>query len=556
MTPTLLAKIKSKAKQNMTTLLFFLSLSFTNFLNAQISPAWVKFSTPSNYANYDVKEVALGVDTLGNVYTAASMNDTLNNLDKAVLVKHNSAGVQQWIKFYDNNSLSYNGTYVTSLLVDKAGNSYVCGYGIHNGISAEDIMVIKYDNSGTQQWIKYWDGGQNQADYATSATFDATGNIIVAGYANDFGTTGDDVALVKWSTSGTQVWSYVYNNSASNGEDRALSVASDPVGNIFITGSTYGTNARNMITIKLNNSGINQWTKIMAHVSSGNDERGYSVAADALGNCYATGAVGDWITIKYDPAGNALWTSHYTLNALNADSRKKVMIDKNNNVIVTGDAFVSGGGHFSDLVTSKLDPSNGSLIWSVSIDNGGIDAFTDATYDASGNIYVGGYFDGPLGPDMSAMIITSAGGVIWNTTYSNPNRAAGTDYPYQVIVDKNLNFYMAGVSETRGTGSTDAVDVVTLKYNALVTGIKENSLSRIDLSIYPNPARDNLTVNIKNQDLLGATISIIDMVGEIVKEEKLVASTQHLDLVQLPRGLYLVRVVGSNTVATGKLIIE
>ena len=537
-------------------LLFTLTFGCASFLSAQTTPAWVKFSAPSNYANYDVKEVALGVDTLGNVYTAASMDDTLNTLDKAVLVKHNSTGQQQWIQYYDNNSASFNGTYVTALLVDKSGNSYVCGYGRHNSTNGKDYMVMKYNNAGVQQWIQYWDGGSSDDDYSTSATFDAAGNIVVTGYVNHFGSNGDDVGVAKWSTSGTLIWSYVYNNTSSNGEDRALAVASDISGNIYVTGSSYITSARSMLTLKLNSAGVNQWTKIVPHVDPGSDEKGCSVAADAAGNCYATGSAGDWITVKYDPTGTVLWTNHYTLNGLNGDNIKKVMLDKNNNVMVAGDAFVSGGGHFSDLVVNQLSNSTGSMMWSVSIDNGGIDSFTDARLDSDGNIYVGGYFEGPLASDMSAMILSSVGTMLWNSTYTNPLHAAGGDRPYQVAVDKNHNFYLAGVSETRGTGSTDAVDVVTLKYNALVTGINEQTLNHVNLSVYPNPAKDHLTVVLSESAFLGSTITVSNMTGQVVGKQTLDSFSQNINLTGLSKGVYLLRIVNNNSVATGKFVIE
>src|ERR1700754_830368 len=98
---------------------------------AQTPPAWVNFAAPANYANYDVEEVSTGVDTLGNVYTAASVIDTVANQDQAMIVKYNSSGVQQWKNTF-NPASNPNSAYVVTLLVDKAGNSYMCGYAFHN----------------------------------------------------------------------------------------------------------------------------------------------------------------------------------------------------------------------------------------------------------------------------------------------------------------------------------------------------------------------------------------------------------------------------------------
>ena len=231
------------------------------------------------------------------------------------------------------------------------------------------------------------------------------------------------------------------------------------------------------------------------------------------------------------------------------------MLDKNNDVITAGDVG-AGGSNSSDLCVNKLSNATGISLWSVSKNNGGIDVFTDACLDNSGNVYVGGYFEGPLASDMSALIVSSAGGILWNSTYTNPNMAGGGDRPYHVAIDKNRNFYLAGLAERRGVNSDDGVDIVTLRYSALVTGIQENSLNHIIMNIYPNPAKDNLTVNFTEQSMVGSTISITNSVGEVVIKETLNALAQQINLGQMPEGVYLVRVIHKTSVATGKLIIK
>ena len=83
------------------TTVFLLGAAF--YGQSQIAPSWVRYSAPADYQNYDYQDVSVGVDSLGNVYTGASASDTVGGHDQAMLVKHNAAGIQQWIKFYDNN---------------------------------------------------------------------------------------------------------------------------------------------------------------------------------------------------------------------------------------------------------------------------------------------------------------------------------------------------------------------------------------------------------------------------------------------------------------------
>ncbi len=522
---------------------------------AQITPSWVKFTGPSNYQNYDVKEVSTGVDSLGNIYTAASASDTINNLSKGMLVKYNPSGIQQWIQYYDDiSTVGYNGTFIVKILVDKAGNSYSCGYGIHNSSSSKDFMIAKYNNAGVKQWIKYWDGGQNERDYVSCATFDKSGNIIIAGNANFQGVNQYDIAAVKYTTSGTELWSYLYNNPAVNLDDNAYDVAIDVSNNVFITGNTYGVSARDMVTIKLNSSGVNQWTKIIAHSSGSNDEYGYGITTDNTGNSYVTGALSDWATIKYDVNGNVIWTHHQPTTALNRFTQKKVMLDRANNVIITGDAFYVSP-LYSELEVNKLNNTTGAIIWTTHQNFGGIDNFTDAKLDTSNNIYVSGYFEGPLSSDISSMVLTPSGVVTWTASYTNPTLAAGGDRTCELVLDNNKNIILVGTSERRGSVSQDAVDVFTLKYSAAIVNVKEINGNKIDVVIFPNPS--NNVLNIKINDNIGDyKIDIVSVTGQSLFTKNYSSLSQSIDISSFSNGIYFLNIYQNNSIISTSKIIK
>lgn len=544
------------------TITMLLLAVFVSGVNAQTAPAWVKFSGPSNYQNYDAQDVHTATDTFGNIYTAASMSDTANNLSKAMLVKYNAAGVQQWVQYYDNNDPNYNGSYVTRLLVDGGGNAYLCGYGITGNTTNNDFLLVKFDNTGAFQWATSLDGGSAGDDYVTSSTFDASGNIIVAGYANhQSGTTGDDIYVTKWSTAGTLLWSYIWNNTGSNDEDRALAVASDLSNNIFITGSTYqSATDRDMVTLKLDSTGANQWTKIYAYSGDGNDDRGYSVTTDSLGNSYVTGAAADWTTVKYDPSGNVTWQTHYTTFDLERFSYKKVLLDKAGNVITIGTAF-EGSSQQDNYVVSKYTKT-GTLIWSTDINSpaggGSIETAYDAVVDSAGYVYITGKYDGPNGTDILTSVVSPTGTTVWNNPFANTLNAGGTDRGYSIALDRNRNIIVAGVSETRNSNSANPVDVVTFKYNALsfATAIADVSLNASDLSVYPNPTRGNVFIRITDENLIGAEVSVTNMIGQTVLSEKITSLNQQLDMGNQAKGLYVVTVKTEQSAVSKKIIIE
>ena len=95
-------------------------------------------------------------------------------------------------------------------MVDSSDNVIITGYveGILFGTNQgnNDAFVVKYSTTGTQLWAKQFGGGGNED--AKSVTVDSSDNVIVTGYTNSslFGTNqgSNDVFVVKYSTTDTQ----------------------------------------------------------------------------------------------------------------------------------------------------------------------------------------------------------------------------------------------------------------------------------------------------------------------------------------------------------------
>ena len=70
-----------------------------------------------------------------------------------------------------------------------------------------DIILIKYNSSGTKQWTKQL--GTSSYDVGKSVTTDSSGNIYVTGYTKggldgNTNSGGWDIFLVKYNSSGTK----------------------------------------------------------------------------------------------------------------------------------------------------------------------------------------------------------------------------------------------------------------------------------------------------------------------------------------------------------------
>ena len=120
------------------------------------------------------------------------------------MAKFNSSGTKQWVR-----QLGDAYSEGKDVDTDNAGNVYIVGYvnGDFDGnsnLGSADIIVAKYNPSGTKQSPPIWD---NSADYGTGIAIDSSDNIYITGYTAGglYGNTnagGDDIFVIKLNTSG------------------------------------------------------------------------------------------------------------------------------------------------------------------------------------------------------------------------------------------------------------------------------------------------------------------------------------------------------------------
>ena len=105
-----------------------------------------------------------------------------------------------------------------------------------------DIMVVKFALDGTLLWTQRYDGPYG-ADRAGALAVDGAGNIIVVGASwtspngpqAPWDYSGFDIRVLKYAPDGTLLWSSSYGDTPGM-EDQGDSVATDPNGNIYVSG--------------------------------------------------------------------------------------------------------------------------------------------------------------------------------------------------------------------------------------------------------------------------------------------------------------------------------
>jgi hypothetical protein len=136
------------------------------------------------------------IDSAGNVYAGGQVN---SSYDRALLVKYNSSGTIQW---QTQLSTTQNTNVFQSLHMDST-NSYIYCVGQASNSQSNDMMVAKYNTSGTFQWARKL-GATNVTDVGARGAVDSSDNVYLAGYY----TSGNDYqAVYKVDSSGSLVWS-------------------------------------------------------------------------------------------------------------------------------------------------------------------------------------------------------------------------------------------------------------------------------------------------------------------------------------------------------------
>jgi preprotein translocase subunit YajC len=531
-------------------------------------PEWV-WAESAGGTDYDGGS-SVATDAAGNVYVTGYFYNPSITFDSTVLTNANGGSPDIFITKYDSNGTviwakSAGGTnydVAYSISTDTGGNVYVTGYFsspsitfgstvLTNGGLFGDIFITKYDSNGTVLWAK--GAGGTSSDYASGVSTDAEGNVYVTGYfwssSITFGSTVltnaglTDIIMTKYDSNGTVLWA---KSAGGTEEDRATSVSTDAVGNVYVTGFfespsiTFGstvltnTGAWDIFITKYDSNGNVLW----AEGAGGTDiDRGYGVSVDAVGNVYltgffssssitfdstdltnASGGNADIFITKYHSNGTVLWGKG--AGGTDDDDAWSVSTDAGDNVYVTGD-FSSSSITFGSTVLTNLN-------------EGSHDIFI-TKYDSNGN-------------------------VVWAKS------AGGTsgDYAYSVSTDATGNVYVTGefgspfitFDSTTLTGAGVVYDIFIAKISATVaTGFEENNFID-EITVFPNPFSTQAILQTGNL-LHNATLTLDNVFGQTVKQIKNISGqTIVLSRDNLVSGLYFLRLTEDNkTIATKKLVI-
>jgi hypothetical protein len=445
------------------------------------------------------------------------------NID-AWLVKLKADGSIVWEKTYggsgDDQALDIlqtaDGGYIfTGLTTSNDGD--VSGH--HNTVD-NDVWVVKTDGSGSIQWQKCLGGQEADAALDIKQTVDG-GYIIAAQTASNDGDVsgykgGDfDIWLVKLDNTGNLDWQKCLGGS---GGDYATRVNQTTDGGYILVGWTssndmdisglHGINNHDAWVVKLDDTGKISWQKCLG---GSRTEQGMGIAQTADG----------YIVLS---------------------------------ITESTDGDVSGykGGDF-DIWLAKLDNS-GNLDWQKCLGGSGIDVGTSIQICSDNNFIICGS-TASNDKDVSAnkgiadvwlVKVDNSGNILWQKCLGGSNGENGL----YVSQTQDEGYILTGQTKSNDgdvSGNHGSSDIWVTKIPKIATSINEATQSIDAATIYPNPNNGSFIVHIPSKVQENAFITVTDILGSVIIQEKVNTNQQTAINIQQPAGMLHTRNASNNS---------
>ena len=87
-----------------------------------------------------------------------------------------------------------------------------------------------------------------------------------------------------------------------------------------------------------------------------------------------------------------------------------------------------------------------------------------------------------------------------------------------------------------------------------VTGTKEVSFQN-DIEIYPNPSNGIFTIGVNALKAANTSVGVYDLLGSLVRFEDVKSFPLQMELSQLPKGVYFIRINNGGKIASKKVVV-
>jgi hypothetical protein len=393
------------------------------------------------------------------------------------------------------------------------GGYIIVGTTFSFGEGSYDVYLIKTDSDGESQWARTYGGAGTDYGQSVQQTFD--GGYVIAGYTNSSGAGSYDVLLIKTDSTGIQDWAYTYGGGA---DDRGRSVQQTlPDSGFIVAGftETVGAGGRDAFLVKTDGDGNLDWAEPYGGIDWDEawcvrqtvPDGGYII----VGSTASSGAgTDDVYLVRIDADGDSLWSRTYG----GTDGEYGFQVEQtlpDSGYVIIGNTYSYGAGD-SDVFLVKTD-AEGDTLWMRAF--GGTSTeygySVEQTSPEAGYIIAGSTRSFGEGNYDAYIVKTDGlGWPLWSRTYGG----SAYDDGYSVRqTAPDSGYVIAGSTRSFGAG---VYDVYVLKTEPVLAGIVTDDPLPVILMVsaaQPNPFRDRTRIAYQLLEPCRVDVAVYDVLG-------------------------------------------
>lgn len=280
---------------------------FLSWLYSLKDPTWM---ISWGYGNRDNWGHDITVDANDNLYVVGDTESYGAGDEDIIVLKFDDKGNILWSTTWGGNKLD-NGYAIIS---DSFDNYYITGRTQSYGQGNDDIILLKYNKDGFLVFNKTWGGTRSDIGY--DLIIDQNENIYITGETWKAGNLYGDIVLIKFNSTGSEVWNVTWGGEYTQ---ESYGIAQDSNEDIYIVGYSTGYSelgTTELVVLKYSSSGNLIWNLTWSPYF---ETFGRDIVIDSNDNLYIVGNIQqsgslsqEGVVLKLTKMRDILWNKTFS----------------------------------------------------------------------------------------------------------------------------------------------------------------------------------------------------------------------------------------------------
>lgn len=384
-----------------------------------------------------------------NVIALTEFNDEKYNIPFNKIFISNIEGPQEeWNKTFGTSNWDQS----VGLEFSNDGGYVICGTKNALGYDNDgDFWIIRTDYNGDIEWENIY-GGSN-TDWCHDFCTISSGGYALVGATKSYGARNTDLLLIRTDEHGVEEWSKIIGGE---GEDRGIAIQATSDSGFIISGVTSSFDNNEAWLIKTDQYGIELWNKTFGE--NDNDGEYLVTVLETLDGGYIAagrnylGDTSDTLLVKTDINGNVQWEKLIGESEKH-DAATFINYASDGGFILTGQVLFPDTEH--DIYLKKID-NDGNEEWIKFFGTNFFDTGMSVIELSDGCYLITGEVATNQGPpfihDIILIKTDSDGNKIWEIVFGGSE----SDQGFEGYQTDDGGYIVAGLTESYGIGNKDA----------------------------------------------------------------------------------------------------